>query len=198
MGWLQGLRFKNSRQLLDASTDSKTTGKSLTGYKTDTAHIEYVHVEDEQNKRDGLDATCGEAEPEGHHDADRLVRHFQNEDVPDSELPFIPKEEVASKKREAQILLNEQKMSENEDLWIVVDNVVYDCSEFVTDHPGGEQVIRSFQGEDCSWQFWRFHGKQEMLQHGRALRIGRTAGVPNRFTEVPRYVGLSRNRDDDW
>lgn len=33
---------------------------------------------------------------------------------------------------------------------IVIDNVVYDCSEFVAVHPGGDTVIRSFGGQDCS------------------------------------------------
>ncbi|KAJ9158219.1 hypothetical protein NKR19_g3546 [Coniochaeta hoffmannii] len=73
--------------------------------------------------------------------------------------------------------------------WIVIDDIVYDCTNFITEHPGGQEVLKPFQGYDCSWQFWRFHGKQEMAQ-AKELRVGRTAGVKNKFKERPRFVGL--------
>lgn len=84
------------------------------------------------------------------------------------------------------------------DWWIVVDNIVYDCTDFILEHPGGEQVIMSFIGEDCSWQFWRFHSCALMEQYGVPLRIGRTEGVQNRFEEPKRFVGLSRLGRDEW
>jgi cytochrome b involved in lipid metabolism len=85
-------------------------------------------------------------------------------------------------------------------LWIVVDNIVYDCSEYVLRHPGGEQVIQSFKGRDCSWQFWRFHGAQQMEEWATPLRIARVEGVPNPFREPKRWVGLRKlgTLDDDW
>ncbi|KAL2005353.1 hypothetical protein VTN00DRAFT_2564 [Thermoascus crustaceus] len=118
---------------------------------------------------------------------------FQPADIPSSLLPFIPAPEVLSK-------ADKSPSKSLEDLWIVVDGIVYDCSEFVHSHPGGEEVIKNFNGQDCSWQFWRFHGKEQMESDGWALRIGRTEGVPNRFPEPPRYVGLRRlgDPDDDW
>jgi cytochrome b involved in lipid metabolism len=73
--------------------------------------------------------------------------------------------------------------------WIVIDNIVYDCTDFITEHPGGQEVLKPFKGYDCSWQFHRFHGKLE-LEQGRELRVGRTSGVKNRFKERPRFVGL--------
>ncbi|KAK3617025.1 hypothetical protein LTR56_025569 [Elasticomyces elasticus] len=82
-------------------------------------------------------------------------------------------------------------------LWIVVDNVVFDCTEFASEHPGGRTVIESFTGEDCSWQFWRFHNKSHMRKDGLPLRIGRTEGVVNRFKERPRFHGLRRHGDDE-
>ncbi|KAL5342069.1 cytochrome b5-like heme/steroid binding domain-containing protein [Aspergillus crustosus] len=81
--------------------------------------------------------------------------------------------------------------------WVVVDNIVYDCTPFQHEHPGGPVVIHSFVGQDCSWQFWRFHSKKHLTVHGRGLRIGRTSGIKNRFKEPPRYVGLS-SLNDDW
>ena len=59
-------------------------------------------------------------------------------------------------------------------------------------------MIDSFVGKDCSWQFWRFHGKEHMESHGRALRVGQTKGVKNPFKERARWVGLRRLGDDEW
>lgn len=56
-------------------------------------------------------------------------------------IPFIPAETVR--------LVRQQTGC----LWIVIDNVVFDCTDFVNKHPGGATVIESFNGEDCSWQF---------------------------------------------
>jgi cytochrome b involved in lipid metabolism len=81
---------------------------------------------------------------------------------------------------------------------IVVDEIVYDCTEFVLEHPGGMQVIESFGGAECSWQFWRFHGKKDMEDFGKSLRVGRTKGLFNKYEEPARYVGLSRLGADDW
>jgi len=112
---------------------------------------------------------------------------FVPEETLDSDLPFIPSSEV------------DRRKTLQAELWIVVDNIVYDCSQFVNEHPGGTDVIESFRGEDCSWQFWRFHGKGHMKEFGSALRVGRTENVKNRFKEPRRFVGLRGFGDqDDW
>jgi cytochrome b involved in lipid metabolism len=124
---------------------------------------------------------------------------FQPLDISDEYLPFIPPEEVSSKRRPGACSgKTSHSEEEKKDYWIVIDNIVYDCTSFTSEHPGGEQVILSFIGEDCSWQFWRFHGKNEMEQFGKKLRIGRTSGIPNRFKEPVRFVGLSKLGSDDW
>ena len=74
---------------------------------------------------------------------------FQPSSIADENLPFIPTEEVVSKRRPGALSSNLNHSEEN-DFWIVVDNIVFDCSSFISDHPGGEQVILSFVGEDCS------------------------------------------------
>jgi cytochrome b involved in lipid metabolism len=79
-----------------------------------------------------------------------------------------------------------------------VNDVVYDCAQFIHGHPGGDQIIKSFAGAECSWQFWRFHGQKEMGEFGRPLRVGRTKGLKNKFKEPMRYVGLRRLGHDDW
>jgi hypothetical protein len=123
---------------------------------------------------------------------------FQSPSLPDEALPTIPSEEVASKQRAQTLCDSAQWANGGCKVWIVIENIVYDCTSFISEHPGGEQVIFSFMGHDCSWQFWRFHSKDILDQHGRELRIGRTSGAVNRFKEPPRYVGLSKLGDDDW
>ncbi|KAH8902818.1 hypothetical protein BR93DRAFT_987365 [Coniochaeta sp. PMI_546] len=96
--------------------------------------------------------------------------------VPDDGLPFIHMSVVAA-----------STMSGRH--WLVIDNIIYDCTEFISEHPGGQDVLQPFRGHDCTWQFRRFHGKGE-LQQGRVLRVGRTSGVRNKFKERPKFVGL--------
>jgi cytochrome b involved in lipid metabolism len=33
---------------------------------------------------------------------------------------------------------------------LVIDNIVYDCTNFLKDHPGGTTVLESFGGAECS------------------------------------------------
>lgn len=111
---------------------------------------------------------------------------FQGVAAPDDSLPFIP----------PNIVRSQRSAKENRDrrIWIVIDKIVYDCTNFIHEHPGGDTVIRSFIGEDSSWQFWRFHSRSVMDNYGRPLRIGRTEGVENRFKEPPRFVGSSKSK----
>lgn len=97
----------------------------------------------------------------------------------DADLPFIdPSIILASKSAKL--------------LWLVIDNVVYDCTAFTSEHPGGSEVLQPFQGSNCSWQFWRFHGRKEMMKFGKPLRIGHTTGIQNKYKERPRFVGLRK------
>ncbi|OJJ38793.1 hypothetical protein ASPWEDRAFT_36462 [Aspergillus wentii DTO 134E9] len=65
-------------------------------------------------------------------------------------------------------------------LWIVIDDIVYDVTEFCRRHPGGEMPLRHFAGQSCSWQFRQIHGPQT-LERYRELQVGRTDGVPNPY-----------------
>ncbi|WAO95226.1 Cytochrome b5 heme-binding domain-containing protein [Fusarium falciforme] len=82
-------------------------------------------------------------------------------------------------------------------LWIVIDDIVYDCTDFVEEHPGGSRVLESFRSGNCSWQFWRFHGEKDLEEFGRPLRVGRTTGIENKFKEPPRFFGLRKLWGDD-
>ncbi|KAH7411515.1 fatty acid desaturas-like protein [Cadophora sp. MPI-SDFR-AT-0126] len=120
-------------------------------------------------------------------DSKRSEFPFIDSSVPDDRLPLIPSEKVIK-----------QASVEAGGLFIVIDNVVYNCTDFLMEHPGGDQIIKSFGGSECSWQFWRFHGSKEMEEFGRPLRVGRTEGISNRFQEPSKYVGLRKLGADEW
>jgi cytochrome b involved in lipid metabolism len=42
------------------------------------------------------------------------------------------------------------KHNTTEDLWCIIDHTVYDLSEFVDAHPGGEVVLRQIAGTDAT------------------------------------------------
>lgn len=117
-----------------------------------------------------------------------------HQDTPNSALPFLSASQLA-------LLSDGHSDTSTTPLYIVVDGIVYDCTQFVHDHPGGPRVIQSFRGQDCSWQFWRFHSKEIMKEWGHPLRVARTQGVKNRWKERPRFVGLRKfgaAAEDEW
>ena len=44
-----------------------------------------------------------------------------------------------------------------DDLWIVIRNVVYDCTEFQRFHPGGEKLLLACAGRDATEVYDHFH-----------------------------------------
>lgn len=123
---------------------------------------------------------------------------FVSHTIADEDLPFMTAEIISSKSSPGRLAVKRQTATDplRRDWWIVVDNIVYDCTDFILEHPGGEQVILSFVGEDCTWQFRRFHSRRILEEIARPLRIGRTEGIKNRFKEPKRLSRLSTS--DAW
>lgn len=48
-----------------------------------------------------------------------------------------------------------QHSKQEEGLWIIVDNDIYDVTQFVNEHPGGPKILKRVGGKDASKQFWK-------------------------------------------
>ncbi|EMD65267.1 hypothetical protein COCSADRAFT_86381, partial [Bipolaris sorokiniana ND90Pr] len=77
-------------------------------------------------------------------------------------------------------------------LYIVVDDIVYNCTQFVRENTGGPRVIENFKGQVFSWQFWRFHSAKNIEEWVKPVRVARTKNVGNRWKERLRWVGLRK------
>lgn len=93
-----------------------------------------------------------------HHDGP----HHHHRSAPDEQrqvqlcLPFIPPEDVAKANGEdnsplcASLSLPDSLPSANPFAGIVIDDIVYDVTEFAKRHPGGQMPLRNLAGQSCS------------------------------------------------
>eukprot|EP01125_Pyxidicula_operculata_P020348 TRINITY_DN750_c0_g1_i2.p1 TRINITY_DN750_c0_g1~~TRINITY_DN750_c0_g1_i2.p1 ORF type:complete len:427 (+),score=115.31 TRINITY_DN750_c0_g1_i2:39-1319(+) len=64
------------------------------------------------------------------------------------------------------------KHNTEKDCWIVVNDVVYDVTSFLADHPGGKRVLLKVAGKDASKEFKQFHSDSILQQYGPKLQVG--------------------------
>jgi hypothetical protein len=69
-----------------------------------------------------------------------------------------------------------------ESLWLIIDSKVYDVTEFVDAHPGGESVLKQVAGQDATEAFYNLH-RQEVLQKYGNLCIGTIEGEKPQIIE---------------
>ncbi|ORY49046.1 acyl-CoA dehydrogenase NM domain-like protein [Rhizoclosmatium globosum] len=62
-----------------------------------------------------------------------------------------------------------------DDLWIVIDSVVYDLTRFLPAHPGGEHVLIEVAGKDATEEFYSLH-RHAILQKFSKFAIGSVTG----------------------
>lgn len=56
------------------------------------------------------------------------------------------------------------KHNKEKDMLIIVDDGVYDISEFVEEHPGGVKILKRVAGKDATKQFWYVFSDNEVLE----------------------------------
>lgn len=67
------------------------------------------------------------------------------------------------------------KNNTEDSLWFIIDSKVYDVTDFVDAHPGGEAVLKQVAGTDATEAFYNLH-RQEVLQKYDNLAIGTIEG----------------------
>ncbi|KAI3317571.1 cytochrome b5-like heme/steroid binding domain-containing protein [Xylariaceae sp. AK1471] len=58
------------------------------------------------------------------------------------------------------------------DMWTVIDNEVYDVTEFQEQHPGGAKVLIGVAGKDATKKFDKYHRRALLNQYKPKLCIG--------------------------
>ncbi|KAH7028647.1 cytochrome b5-like heme/steroid binding domain-containing protein [Macrophomina phaseolina] len=84
------------------------------------------------------------------------------------------------------------KHSQGKDLWVCIRGNVYDVSDFVEEHPGGEEVLRAFAGKDATEAFEDAAHSEEVKPIIDGLIVGRVPSLqqPNvtHSTERPAQI----------
>lgn len=83
---------------------------------------------------------------------------------------------------------------QKDDLWLVIDNGVYDCTEWISKHPGGD-VLLHFGGRDATDAFAAFH-EPNVRKRLQAFQVG---VLDERDRDVPEDLRDFRKlRDQLW
>jgi len=71
-----------------------------------------------------------------------------------------------------------EEVAENnteDSLWCIIDHQVYDLTDFLDAHPGGNVVLQQIAGTDATGAFYNLH-RHEVLQKYSSLKIGTIKG----------------------
>ncbi|KAH9886404.1 hypothetical protein F4778DRAFT_786792 [Xylariomycetidae sp. FL2044] len=58
------------------------------------------------------------------------------------------------------------------DMWLVIDNDVYDVTEFQFTHPGGSKILASVAGKDATKKFDKYHRRGILERYKKDLCVG--------------------------
>ncbi|KAL1954133.1 hypothetical protein VTO42DRAFT_1713 [Malbranchea cinnamomea] len=96
---------------------------------------------------------------------------------------------------EDRVLSREEVAAHNKDgdLWIIVDDKVYDLSKFQDEHPGGKKILLGVAGKDASKKYRKYHGDAVLRRH-ETLRIGTIAGDDKPASRSKGLFGLFRSK----
>jgi cytochrome b involved in lipid metabolism len=59
-----------------------------------------------------------------------------------------------------------------DDCWVIIDNVAYDVTKFLEDHPGGKNAITIYAGKDASKEFKMLHKPSIITKYGEEYKVG--------------------------
>ena len=59
-----------------------------------------------------------------------------------------------------------------DDCWLIIKDMVYNVTEFLSIHPGGSSIVLSVGGEDATEYFYELHREEILLEVGDEYVIG--------------------------
>ncbi|OBT58395.1 hypothetical protein VE04_00784 [Pseudogymnoascus sp. 24MN13] len=59
-----------------------------------------------------------------------------------------------------------------DDIWIIINNDVFDVTKFQDTHPGGKKVMQTVSGKDATKKFQKYHRDAILNKHREELQIG--------------------------
>lgn len=68
--------------------------------------------------------------------------------------------------------------NKGDDLYIIVDDDVYDLTKFQEDHPGGKKILTRVAGKDATKQFWKYHNQSILNKYKPTLLVGSLDSKP--------------------
>jgi len=83
------------------------------------------------------------------------------------------------------------KHNDKNSTWIVINNDVYDVTEFLNEHPGGEEVLIEQAGKEASEAFEDVGHSSDAREMMGKFKIG-TLVAAERKSDLP------KKRDADW
>ena len=58
------------------------------------------------------------------------------------------------------------------DIWIVINSIVYDVTDFLDKHPGGKSMLLTVAGTDATDYFEALHQPNILEEYGEEYKIG--------------------------
>jgi len=58
------------------------------------------------------------------------------------------------------------------DAWIIINDNVYDITDFIDEHPGGKQILMTVIGGDATEFFEELHHPNILKEYGNNFKIG--------------------------
>lgn len=92
-----------------------------------------------------------------------------------------------------------KKHNVKEDCWLIIENKVYNVTDFVSSHPGGELLILDVAGRDVTDPFLANHSIRVVEKYLPMFHIGSVSDPIDPPEEVKRYRKLFQKfKDENW
>ena len=65
------------------------------------------------------------------------------------------------------------KHNSSKSCWIIINDDVYDITNFLSEHPGGKMILVSIGGKDATDSFEIFHREGLLEKYGNKYKIGK-------------------------